>query len=156
MSNKLNKVFLQGNLVKEPDFRDFGNSNGGVCTLRIANSREFLSKGQKQEETLFVDVNTYGKLATTCRQFLSKGSEILIEGRLHLDSWQNKDGKQNQKLDIVAENIQFMSRKGDQNTPPKPPAEHPQGRNFNRGVDPEYAPEMPDSDSGYADDDCPF
>jgi single-strand DNA-binding protein len=158
MSNKLNKVFLQGNLVKEPDFRDFGNGNGGVCTLRIANSREFSSKGQKQEETLFVDVNTYGKLATTCRQFLSKGSEVLIEGRLHLDSWQNKDGKQNQKLDIVAENIQFMSsRKGDQSNPPRPPADHPHGRPYgNNRVDPVYAPEMPDTDCGYADDDCPF
>jgi single-strand DNA-binding protein len=155
MANKLNKSFLMGNLVKDPDYRDFGNGKGGVCTLRIANSREFSNNGQIQEETLFVDVNAFGKLATTCRQFLSKGSEVLIEGRLHLATWQNKEGKQNQKVEIIAENIQFMSsRKDQQSNPPRPPADYPQNRPHHRTpVDTDYAPQ---ADYPAAEDDCPF
>lgn len=95
--NDLNKNFLMGNLTKDPDFRDFGKGNGGVCTLRIASNRDFISNGQKQTETLFVEVNVYGKLASTCRQFLSKGSKVLVEGRLVLKQWE-KEGRQYSKL----------------------------------------------------------
>jgi single-strand DNA-binding protein len=153
----LNKTYSLGNLAKEPDYRDFGNGKGGVCTLRIAMSRKFKNgSGQEQEETCFADVEVYGKTATSCRQFLSKGSKVLVEGRLVLKQWE-KEGRQYSKLMIAAENIQFLSsRKDSQSNPPRPPADHPQGRNFNPGVDPAYAPEIPDSNSQYADDDCPF
>lgn len=147
MANKLNKSFFQGNLVKEPDYRDFGNGNGGVCTLRLANSRKFVSNGKEHEETTFVDCQVFGKTASTCRQYLSKGSEVIIEGRLHLAEWQTKDGQQRQKLELVAENVQFLSRQPQQ-----------QQRYNQSAVDPAYAPEppMPDADNYPAEDDCPF
>lgn len=159
MSSKLNKVFLQGNLTKDPDYRDFGNNTGGVCTLRVASSQEYTDKnGQKHEKTVYVEIEAYRKLAASCRQFLSKGSAVIVEGKLELKQWE-KDGRQYSKLIVLAENVQFLSsgRKDHQDNPPRPPADHPQGRSASRRpVDNAYAPEMPDADSGYADDDCPF
>jgi single-strand DNA-binding protein len=151
----LNKTFLMGNLVKDPDYRDFGNGKG-ACTLRIANSYKFKNAaGQEQEEPLFVDVKTFGRTAATCRQFLSKGSKVLIEGRLKLDQWE-KDGEPHQKLVIAAENVQFLSSNREQNNPPRPPADHPHGHR-RPVVDSAYAPQMPDIPEGVApEDDCPF
>jgi single-strand DNA-binding protein len=161
--NDLNKIFLMGNLTKDPDFRDFGKGNGGVCTLRIASNRDFISNGQKQTETLFVEVNVYGKLASTCRQFLSKGSKVLIEGRLHLSTWQNKDGKQNQKLDIVAENVQFMPSANSREHGEENGSSHRSRRSASpRPVDSSYAPQMPPPpddgipDNAIPEEDIPF
>lgn len=146
MANKLNKSFFQGNLVKDPDYRDFGNGNGCVCTLRLANSRKFTNNGKEHEETTFVDCQVYGKVASTCRQFLSKGSEVLIEGRLHLAEWQTKDGQQRQKLEMVAENVQFMSR-GNSSNAHRPPSNDQYSKPQHRQVEPEYAPmSSPDED----------
>ena len=161
MSSKLNKVFLQGNLTKDPDYRDFGNNTGGVCTLRVASSQEYTDKnGQKHEKTVYVEIEAYRKLATTCRQFLSKGSGVIIEGKLELKQWE-KDGRQYSKLIVLAGNVQFLSsRKENQDNPPRPPADHPQGRSANRRpVDNAYAPPpMPETDGDYPppDDDIPF
>ena len=107
----LNKVFLLGNLTKDPDLRGFSNGQN-VCDLRLAVSRRFVSNGQEQEETCFVDVVVWGKAASNCRQYLSKGSQVMIEGRLQLDTWEDRNGGgQRSKLRVVAENVQFMTRR---------------------------------------------
>lgn len=109
----LNKVFLLGNLTREPDLRGFPNGQS-VCDLRIAVSRRFTSNGQEQEETCFVDVVVWGKAANNCHQYLSKGSQVMVEGRLQLDTWEDRNGGgQRSRLRVVAENIQFMSRRRD-------------------------------------------
>ena len=77
----LNKVFLLGNLTRDPDLRGFPNGQS-VCDLGLAVSRRFVSNGQEQEETCFVDVVVWGKVANNCRQYLSKGSQVMVEGRL--------------------------------------------------------------------------
>ena len=111
----LNKVFLLGNLTREPDLRGFPNGQS-VCDLRIAVSRRFISNGQEQEETCFVDVVVWGKQANNCRQYLSKGSQVMVEGRLQLDTWEDRNtGTQRSRLRVVAENIQFMNRRRDDN-----------------------------------------
>jgi single-strand DNA-binding protein len=80
----------------------------------LAVSRRFISNGQEQEETCFVDVVVWGKAAANCRQYLSKGSQVMIEGRLQLDSWEDRNGGgRRTKLRVVAENIQFMNRRRD-------------------------------------------
>lgn len=109
----LNKVFLLGNLTRDPDLRGFPNGQS-VCDLRLAVSRRFVSNGQDQEETCFVDVVVWGKAAGNCRQYLSKGSQVMVEGRLQLDTWEDRNGGgQRSRLRVVAENIQFMSRRRD-------------------------------------------
>ena len=107
----LNKVFLLGNLTRDPDLRGFSNGQN-VCDLGLAVSRRFMSNGQEQEETCFVDVVVWGKAAANCRQYLSKGSQVMVEGRLQLDSWEDRNGGgRRTKLRVVAENIQFMNRR---------------------------------------------
>ena len=108
----LNKVFLLGNLTRNPDFRGLP-SGQSVCTLGLAVNRRFInSSGQEQEEPCYVDVSVWGKAANNCRQYLSKGSQVMIEGRLKLDSWEDRNGGgRRSKLTVVAENVQFMNRR---------------------------------------------
>ena len=108
----LNKVFLLGNLTREPDFRGLP-SGQSVCTLGLAVNRRFMnSNGQEQEESCFVDVSVWGKTAQNCRQYLSKGSQVMVEGRLRLDTWEDRNGGgRRSRLSVVAENIQFMNRR---------------------------------------------
>jgi single-strand DNA-binding protein len=160
--NDLNKIFLMGNLTKDPYFRDFGKGNGGVCTLRIASNRDFISNGQKQTETLFVEVNVYGKPASTCRQFLSKGSKVLVEGRLVLKQWE-KEGKQYSKLMIAAENVQFMPSANSREHGEENGSSHRSRRSVSpRPVDSSYAPQMPPPpddgipDNAIPEEDIPF
>ena len=109
----LNKVFLLGNLTRDPDLRGFA-SGQNVCDLSLAVSRRFMSNGQEQEETCFVDVVVWGKAAANCRQYLSKGSQVMVEGRLQLDAWEDRNGGgRRTKLRVVAEHVQFMSRRRD-------------------------------------------
>ena len=83
----LNKVFLLGNLTRDPDLRGLP-SGQNVCELRLAVSRRFQnSSGQDVEDTCFVDVVVWGRTAANCKQFLSKGSQVMVEGRLQLDQW---------------------------------------------------------------------
>lgn len=109
----LNKVFLLGNLTRDPDLRGFPNGQN-VCDLGLAVSRRFMSNGQEQEETCFVDVVVWGKAASNCRQYLSKGSQVMVEGRLQLDTWEDRNGGgRRSRLRVVAENVQFMNRRRD-------------------------------------------
>lgn len=108
----LNKVFLLGNLTREPDFRGLP-SGQSVCTLGLAVNRRFMSSnGQEQEEPCFVDVAVWGKAAQNCRQYLSKGSQVMVEGRLRLETWEDRNGGgRRSRLSVVAENVQFMNRR---------------------------------------------
>ncbi|MBR2720854.1 MAG: single-stranded DNA-binding protein [Lentisphaeria bacterium] len=112
----LNKVFLLGNLTHDPDVRGLA-SGQSVCTLRLAVNRRYLgSNGQEQEETCFVDVTVWGKAANNCRQYLSKGSQVMVEGRLRFESWEDRNsGQQRSRLSVVAENVQFMNRRREGN-----------------------------------------
>lgn len=100
------KVFLLGNLSRDPDFRNT-SSGSAVCKLNIAVNRP--ARGGK-DEVCFVDVTVWGKTAENCRQYLSKGSQVFAEGYLRQENWTDKSsGQQRSKLSVVAENIQFMS-----------------------------------------------
>lgn len=106
----LNKVFLMGNLTRDPELRYLPNSGSAVCEFGLAINRRFVSKGQDKEETCFVDLVVWGKQAETCDRFLKKGSPALIEGRLQLDQWEDREtGKPRSKMRVVAERVQFMS-----------------------------------------------
>ena len=112
----LNKVFLLGNLTRDPDLRGLP-SGQSVCTLGLAVSRRFMNNGQEQEETCFVDVSVWGKAAQNCRQYLSKGSQVMVEGRLRWESWDDRNGGgRRSRISVVADNVQFMNtRRRDDN-----------------------------------------
>jgi len=109
----LNKVFLVGNLTRDPEVR-FIPSGTAVSDLRLAVSRKFRSTagegstaGEEREETCFVDVVVWGRQAETCGEYLSKGSPLLVEGRLQYDEWE-KDGQRHSRIRVVAERTQFI------------------------------------------------
>ena len=111
----LNKVYLMGNLTKEPELR-YSPGGTSICDFSLAVSRKFLKDGQEQTETCFVEITVFGKIAETCNRYLSKGSQALIEGRLQLDTWQDQQtGAKRSKLRVIAESVQFIGSRKDSN-----------------------------------------
>ena len=108
----LNKVFLLGNLTRDPDLRALP-SGSSVCEFGIAVNRRYTSaNGQDVDEPCFVDIVVWGRSAESCKQFLEKGSQVMIEGRLQLDQWEDRNGGgKRSRLRVVAEQIQFLSRR---------------------------------------------
>ena len=109
----LNKVFLAGNLTRDPELR-YTPGGTAVAQFGMAVNRRFRNReGQMQEEATFVDIEVWARQAETASEYLSKGSPVLIEGRLKLDTWQSKQtGEKRSKLCVVGERVQFLgSRK---------------------------------------------
>ena len=109
----VNKVFLLGNLTRDPDVRSTP-SGTSVCTLGMAMNRRYTtSQGEDREETCFVDVETWGRQAENCGKYLQKGRPVLVEGRLKQDQWQDKStGETRSKIKVRAENVQFLGSGG--------------------------------------------
>lgn len=106
-----NRVILVGNLTRDPELR-YIPSGTPVCEITIAINDRFKRNDQWVEETTFVDVTLWTRLAEITSEYLSKGSPILIEGRLKLDRWE-KEGQKHSKLRVVAEKMQMLgSRDG--------------------------------------------
>jgi single-strand DNA-binding protein len=108
MAVNFNKVILGGNLTRDPQIRFFANERC-VGNFGLAVNRRWKDKdGQQQEETTFVDVEVWGRTAELAGQYLTKGRACLIEGRLKLDQWEDKDGNRRQALKVSADTIQFL------------------------------------------------
>ena len=119
-----NKVILMGNLTRDPDVRMTGASGMKVARLGIAiNERRRDRNGQMQDFPVFIDVDAWDKLAELCGQYLAKGSSILVEGRLQMDTWE-KEGVRHQKLKVRATTIKFLP-KGERFAPQGQRAEFP-------------------------------
>jgi len=105
----LNKVMLIGNLTRDPELR-YTPSGKAVTDISIAINRVWMNdQGQKQEDTTFVDVTLWGRQAELAEQYLSKGRGVYVEGRLQLDTWDDKEtGKKRSRLKVVGENLQFL------------------------------------------------
>ena len=116
-----NKVIVIGNLTRDVELRQL--SNGCVANLSLATNRRWTKDGQKQEEVTYVEVTLWGKQAELANQYLSKGSNLLIEGRLSMDTWDDKEtGKKRSKLFVTGEKMQFMGKREEGNqAPPQAP-----------------------------------
>ncbi len=105
----LNKVFLIGNLTRDPELR-YTPSGTAVVGLRLAVNRRYKDKtGAMKEDTCFITVNAWDRQAEVCNQYLKKGSPIFVEGRLQSRSWDTQDGQKRSTIDIQAERVQFLS-----------------------------------------------
>jgi single-strand DNA-binding protein len=105
-----NRVILVGNLTRDPELR-YIPSGTAVTEIGLAvNDRWKRPNGEWVEETTFVDITLWARQAEVASEYLSKGSPVLIEGRLKLDSWE-KDGKKNYKLRVVGEKMQMLGGK---------------------------------------------
>jgi len=106
----LNKVMVMGNLTRDPELRYTPNGTA-VANFTVAVSRTFnAATGEKKEETSFVRVVCWTKLAEVCSKYLTKGRPVFVEGRLQSRSWQEADGKKRNTLEVVAQNVQFMGK----------------------------------------------
>ncbi len=162
----LNKIMLIGNLTRDPETRTLP-SGTQVTKFRIAVSRRFSKRdGDKGEETLFIDVETWSRTAEIASQYLRRGSQVFVEGRLKQDSYQTQSGEKREKMVVVAENIQLGARAGDGGGQTDGPPQR--SRSFGPPADRASEPDYPvdsyanddradsgPSDSG-TDDDLPF
>jgi single-strand DNA-binding protein len=116
----LNKVFILGNLTKDPELRQTPQGQA-VCTLSIATNSFYVDRGgNKQRRVEYHNVVLWGRQAEVASQFLKKGSSVLVEGRLQTRSWQDKQGNQRKTTEIIAEKMQLGPKKTDnilENTP---------------------------------------
>lgn len=104
----LNKVFLMGNLTKDPELR-YTAGGLAVASFGIAVNRKWTSKtGEQKEEVCYVDVSIFGRSAEVIGEYFSKGSPIFIEGRLQFNQWETKEGQKRSTLRVVAENFKFI------------------------------------------------
>ena len=113
MSVSYNRVILAGNLTRDPQVRFLGNEKA-VADFGLAMNRKFKgADGQLKDETTFVDVEAWGRTAELVGQYLTKGRACLVEGRLRLDSWEDKETHQKRnKLKVVADTVQFLDSGG--------------------------------------------
>ena len=106
----LNKVFLVGNLTRDPELRSLP-SGTSVTSFGMATNRVWKNQqGERQEEVQFHNIVVFGRQAETVSQYLTKGSLVLVEGRIQTRSWVGKDGAKQYRTEIVAERIQFGPR----------------------------------------------
>jgi single-strand DNA-binding protein len=106
----VNKVILIGNLGKDPEVR-YTSGGQAVANLRIATSRSWTDKasGQKKEETEWHDVEVWGKQAEQVGEYLAKGRQVYVEGRLKTDKWQDKtSGQERSRVKVVADSVRFL------------------------------------------------
>ncbi len=121
----LNKVFLMGNLTRDPELR-YTPSGKAVTTLGLAVNNRFKRGEEQVEDVLFIDVTVWGKSAENCTEYLSKGSPVMVEGRLKYRTWEAQDGQKRSKVDVTAISVQFLS--GGKGGGGKPvPEEHDSG-----------------------------
>lgn len=106
----LNVVLLLGRLTRDPELR-YMPSGSPICDFGLAVGRKWSKDGQMQKETSFFDVTAFGKTAELVSQYLSKGSQALIEGRLKQDRWQAKDGGNRSKVKVIVNRVTFIGGK---------------------------------------------
>jgi single-strand DNA-binding protein len=111
MAGSFNKVIIMGNLTRDVELRHIP-SGTAVTDLGVAvNEKRKNANGDVIEETTFVDVTLWGRNAEVAAEYLSKGSPVLIEGRLRLDQWETADGEKRQKIKVVCDRMQMVGGK---------------------------------------------
>lgn len=121
MARGINKVILVGNMGADPEVRHMKNGSS-VTTIKVATSESWKDKatGEKQERTEWHRINFFGRLAEVAGEYLKKGSQVYIEGRLRTDEYE-KDGIKRYSTSIIADEMQMLGGRGnDDNRPSKP------------------------------------
>ena len=154
----LNKVMLMGNLTRDPEIK-YTPKGMAIANFGIAVNRVWSNEaGEKQEEVTFIDIEMFGRKAEVVGEYFKKGKPIYVEGRLKLDSWDDKtSGQKKSKLKVIGETFEFLGGReggaggggesGGENRPPRPAPGKP-------APPPKRPPADPDLDA--PEDDIPF
>jgi single-strand DNA-binding protein len=138
----VNKVILIGRLGADPEMR-YASSGAAVANFNMATSSNFTDKnGQKTERTEWHRVVAFGKLAEICGEYLAKGKQVYIEGRLRTRDWEDRDGNKRKTTEIVATSMQMLGAAGDQ------------ARGDARDAEPQHISD--DMPGAVSEDDVPF
>jgi single-strand DNA-binding protein len=141
MSRGLNKVMVIGHLGREPEMR-YTPSGRPVTTFTVATSRSWnTADGERHSETEWFNVVSWGNLAEICKQYLTKGKQVYIEGRLQTRRWEDKEGVKHSTVEIVANEMMMLG-------------ERREGSNQNHAGDEPVVSDEPESQSG--EDEFPF
>ncbi len=155
---------MLGNLTWDPELKHLDNGTP-VATLGLASNRTYTAgDGERREEVCYINVTVWGRVAETCCQYLRTGSQVLVEGRLKLDRWEDEEGNPRSKHEIVANTVQFLGSPrdreggdfvreegGESYTRSEPRFDHPSGgRGFSGGGNQSEPSDEP------IDDDIPF
>ncbi len=109
----LNKVMVIGNLGADPEMRYTANGSA-VTEFRVAASDNWTDQsGERRERTEWFTVITWNRLAETCAQYLAKGRQVYVEGRLQTRSWDGQDGQKHYKSEVIAETVRFLGGRED-------------------------------------------
>lgn len=117
-TRSVNKVILIGNLGRDPELR-YTSSGQPVANFTLATNRQWTDReGQTQQEAEWHRIVAWGKLGEICHQYLTKGRQVYIEGRLQTRTWEDRDGQQRRSTEIVANQMVMLGSPGEPTTPP--------------------------------------
>ena len=135
----LNKCMIIGNLGADPEMRYTANGSA-VTNFNVATSRQYTTgDGERREETEWFSVVTWNRLAETCSQYLAKGRQVYVEGRMQTRSWEGQDGQRRYKTELIADTVKFLGRRDDAGESFSAPA-LPVGADADGDVDPDDLP----------------
>lgn len=153
----MNKVFLIGNLTKDPEMRST-QSGVAVCNFSIAVNRRFRNPQTEQQETDFLNIIAWRQLAELCSKYLAKGRKVAVTGSIQTRTYEAKDGSKRTAWDIVADEVEFLTPQNQQSGTPSAPGAYTTAASKDSGT--AYAPQ-PHNDfgSGFTqvdDEELPF
>ena len=146
-----NKIVLVGHLTRAIELR-YTQSGAAIGSSGIAVTRKYTLNGEKREETCFIDITFFGKQAEIANQYLSKGSKLLVEGRLKFDQWTDNNGQNRSKHTVAVENMEMLDgrqqqggynqnsnqgyqQRPQQSAPKKPQQQKPPADDYDREID---------------------
>jgi single-strand DNA-binding protein len=118
-----NKVILLGNLTRDPEVRYTPNGIA-VASFAIAVNRKYKQGDETKEEVSYIDIVVFGKQAESCGQYIGKGDSVLIDGRLQQRRWETEEGQKRNKIEVVAQSVNFMPKRS--SVPPTAGSGHPE------------------------------
>ena len=152
----MNKVFLIGNLTRDPEMRST-QSGVAVCNFSIAVNRRFRNPQTGQQETDFLNVVAWRQLAELCSKYLAKGRKVAVMGSIQTQQYEAKDGSKRTAWDIVADEVEFLTPQNQQNSAQSVPGAYTTAASKDSGAT--YAPQPHNDFGGFTqvdDEELPF
>ena len=149
MASDINRIIIIGRTTRDLEIR-YTPAGTAVASFSIANGKSYTVNGEKKEQVSYFDVTVWGKMAEVMTEYVKKGQQLAIEGRLVQNRWQDQDGKNRSKVEIVLSTFQFLGGKKESGE-----SQPPQGADKVKGdFGGEDVPNM--EDNPFSDDDIPF
>lgn len=117
----LNKVMLQGRCVADPDLKTIGEDTA-VSSVRIAVDRDYVEKGTGERKADFISVVAWRSTATFLNKYFHKGDQLIVDGKLQVREWEDKDGNKRYSTEVIADNIYFCGSKQNKDSVDAAPA----------------------------------